>query len=93
MVLYLHRLDFVRCDCEMDRWLAVIQGAGNGTCVRPLELAANGAIRTARLGVLRACFHRTALHRQLEQLDVRIDGEFLPDEGVLVRDRFDTQRQ
>ena len=38
-VLFSHPLDFVRCDFEMDRWLAVIQGAFSGTRVRPLALA------------------------------------------------------
>jgi alkyl hydroperoxide reductase subunit AhpC len=46
-VLFSHPLDFVRCDFEMDRWLAVIQGAFNGTRVRPLALAANGAVAAA----------------------------------------------
>ena len=46
-VLFSHPLDFVRCDFEMDRWLAVIQGAFSGTRVRPLALAASGAASTA----------------------------------------------
>jgi len=46
-VLFSHPLDFVRCDFEMDRWLAVIQGAFNGTRVRPLALAANGTVAAA----------------------------------------------
>jgi len=46
-VLFSHPHDFVRCDFEMDRWLAVIQGAFNGTRVRPLALAANGTLAAA----------------------------------------------
>ncbi|HUL19203.1 MAG TPA: hypothetical protein VLV29_08035 [Steroidobacteraceae bacterium] len=46
-VLFSHPLDFVRCDFEMDRWLAVIQGAFRGTRVRPLALARGGAASTA----------------------------------------------
>ena len=46
-VLFSHPLDFVRCDFEMDRWLAVIQGAFSGTRVRPLALATSGAVTTA----------------------------------------------
>jgi alkyl hydroperoxide reductase subunit AhpC len=46
-VLFSHPLDFVRCDFEMDRWLAVIQGAFSGTRVRPVALATSGAVTTA----------------------------------------------
>jgi hypothetical protein len=46
-VLFSHPLDFVRCDFEMDRWLAVIQGAFSGSRVRPLALAGSDAAPTA----------------------------------------------
>jgi len=42
-VLFSHPNDFVRCELEMDRWLAVIQRAFAGQRMRPLALAARGA--------------------------------------------------
>ncbi len=38
-VLFSHPNDFVRCELEMDRWLAVIQRAFTGNRMRPLALA------------------------------------------------------
>jgi alkyl hydroperoxide reductase subunit AhpC len=38
-ILFSHPDDFVRCDLEMDRWLAVIQRAFAGCRIRPLALA------------------------------------------------------
>ena len=38
-ILFSHPDDFVRCDLEMDRWLAVVQRAFAGSRIRPLALA------------------------------------------------------
>lgn len=38
-ILFSHPDDFVRCDLEMDRWLAVVQRAFAGCRIRPLALA------------------------------------------------------
>jgi hypothetical protein len=38
-ILFSHPGDFVRCDLEMDRWLAVVQRAFTGCRIRPLALA------------------------------------------------------
>jgi hypothetical protein len=38
-ILFSHPYDFVRCDLEMDRWLAVVQRAFAGCRIRPLALA------------------------------------------------------
>jgi len=46
-VLFSHPLDFVRCDFEMDRWLAVLRSAFSGSRVRPLARATSGALATA----------------------------------------------
>jgi alkyl hydroperoxide reductase subunit AhpC len=37
-ILFSHPDDFVRCDLEMDRWLAVVQRAFTGCRIRPLAL-------------------------------------------------------
>jgi alkyl hydroperoxide reductase subunit AhpC len=42
-VLFSHPHDFVRCELEMDRWLAVIQRAFTDKRVRPLALAPRAA--------------------------------------------------
>jgi hypothetical protein len=42
-VLFSHPNDFVRCELEMDRWLAVIQRAFAGNRIRPLALASRAA--------------------------------------------------
>ncbi len=42
-LLFSHPDDFVRCELEMDRWLAVIQRAFAGHRVRPLALASRAA--------------------------------------------------
>jgi hypothetical protein len=42
-VLFSHPNDFVRCELEMDRWLAVIQCAFTGNRMRPLALAGRAA--------------------------------------------------
>jgi alkyl hydroperoxide reductase subunit AhpC len=42
-VLFSHPNDFVRCELEMDRWLAVIQRAFAGRRIRPLALASRAA--------------------------------------------------
>jgi hypothetical protein len=42
-VLFSHPDDFVRCELEMDRWLAVIQRAFAGQRMRPLALARRAA--------------------------------------------------
>jgi len=41
-VLFSHPVDFVRCELEMDRWLAVIERAFSGSRIRPLALASDG---------------------------------------------------
>jgi hypothetical protein len=42
-VLFSHPHDFVRCELEMDRWLAVVQRAFAGKRMRPLALASRAA--------------------------------------------------
>jgi hypothetical protein len=42
-VLFSHPNDFVRCELEMDRWLAVVQRAFAGKRMRPLALASRAA--------------------------------------------------
>jgi hypothetical protein len=38
LILFSHPGDFVRCELELDRWLAVIQRSFAGSRVKPLEL-------------------------------------------------------
>lgn len=38
-ILFSHPDDFVRCELEMDRWLAVVERAFSGCRIRPLALA------------------------------------------------------
>jgi alkyl hydroperoxide reductase subunit AhpC len=40
-ILFSHPGDFVRCELEMDRWLAVVQRAFAGCRIRPLALASS----------------------------------------------------
>jgi hypothetical protein len=42
-VLFSHPNDFVRCELEMDRWLALIQRAFAGKRIQPLALASRAA--------------------------------------------------
>jgi len=42
-VLFSHPNDFIRCELEMDRWLAVVRRAFTATRIRPLALAGRAA--------------------------------------------------